>query len=147
MAAALQADANNHGCNSIVLTGSGEIENNTIHNYPTGGCKFYTPSATVSGNNCTQGSADITPPSIPTGFPAVALSATRIALSWNASTDNVGVTGYEVFRNGILVASTSATPFQDTGLAASTSYSYTVRSKDAAGNASGMSLTVSVSTQ
>ena len=49
------------------------------------------------------GSTDITPPTAPTGLTATGVSTTQINLSWTASTDNVGVTGYRVFRNGTQV--------------------------------------------
>jgi hypothetical protein len=90
---------------------------------------------------------DTTAPSVPGGLTAVAASSSQINLSWTASTDNVGVTGYRVFRAGTLLATLGAvTTFQDTGLAPSTSFSYTVQAFDAAGNASAQSAVVSVST-
>jgi len=67
-------------------------------------------------------------------------------LSWTASTDNIGVTGYEVFRGSTLVGSASGTSFTDTGLTPATGYSYTVRARDAAGNRSAASNTVTVTT-
>src|SRR5262249_27973163 len=66
---------------------------------------------------------------------------------WNGSTDNVGVTTYEVMRNGVLAGGSSTTSFTATGLAASTSYTFTVRARDAAGNVSGASSAVSATTQ
>src|SRR5579883_2280457 len=85
------------------------------------------------------GSADTTPPSVPTGITATAVSSAQINLSWTASTDNVGVVGYRVFRNGVQVGSTTALSYTDTGLAAATSYTYTVAAFDAAGNVSAQS--------
>lgn len=80
--------------------------------------------------------ADTTAPSTPTGLAAPTKTDTSISLSWTASTDNVGVTSYQILRNGAQVG-TSATPgFTDTGLTPNTSYSYTVKALDAAGNAS-----------
>ena len=55
------------------------------------------------------------------------------SLSWTASTDNVGVTGYQIFRNGAQVGTSTTTSFTNTGLAASTAYSFTVKATDAAG--------------
>src|SRR2546428_227208 len=88
--------------------------------------------------------ADTTPPSAPAGLTATAASATQIALSWTASTDDVAVTGYVVERcpgaecnTFTPVAAASGTTYSDTGLAPSTSYSYQVRAGDAAGNARG----------
>jgi chitodextrinase len=79
---------------------------------------------------------DSTPPSTPGSVLAVAVSASQINVSWAASTDNVGVTGYRVFRNGVLAGTVTALTDSDTGLAGSTTYSYTVAAFDAAGNVS-----------
>ncbi|HEY5806578.1 MAG TPA: PQQ-dependent sugar dehydrogenase, partial [Povalibacter sp.] len=82
--------------------------------------------------------ADTTPPTVPGTPSATAVSSTRIDLTWTASTDAVGVTGYRIFRNGSAtpLATVTTTNYSDTGLAASTTYSYTVRAIDAAGNQS-----------
>jgi chitodextrinase len=76
------------------------------------------------------------------------VSSSQINLSWTASTDNVGVTGYNIYRGGTLIATLGAvTAFQNTGLAASTTYTYTVRAFDAAGNVSVSSSSASATTQ
>src|SRR6266568_3332701 len=90
--------------------------------------------------------ADTTPPSTPTGLTAAVAGSTGANLSWSASTDNVGVTGYIVRRNGVQVATPATTSFADTGLSAATTYSYTVAARDAAGNISANSATASVTT-
>ena len=90
--------------------------------------------------------ADTTAPSVPTGVAATAVSDTQVNLSWSASTDNVGVTGYKVFRNGTQVGTATNTSYQDTGLSGGTTYSYTVAAYDAAGNTSAQSSSVSVTT-
>ncbi|GAA0908972.1 DUF4832 domain-containing protein [Virgisporangium aurantiacum] len=90
------------------------------------------------------GGGDTAAPSTPTGLAVTGTTPTSIGLSWNASTDNVGVTGYQVFRNGVQVASPAGTTFTDTGI--SGSYSYTVRARDAAGNVSAASSAVTGST-
>jgi chitodextrinase len=96
----------------------------------------------------TQAAADTIAPSTPTGLTANAASASQINLSWNASTDNVGVTGYRVYRNSsFLIALGNVTTFSDNGLTASTTYSYNVDAVDAAGNASGTSSSASATTQ
>lgn len=82
---------------------------------------------------------DTTVPSVPTGVQAAAKSPTSVLITWNASTDNVGVVGYKVYRNGTLVGSPSGTNFTDEDLEPSTSYSYTVSAKDAAENESAQS--------
>src|SRR6059058_2343390 len=89
---------------------------------------------------------DTTPPSVPTGLRATAVSSSQINLSWAASSDNVGVSGYRVFRNGAQIATTSATSFPNTGLSPSTTYSYTVAAFDAAGNLSAQSSSASATT-
>ncbi len=96
----------------------------------------------------TQAAPDTVAPSVPTGLTAAAVSSAQINLSWAASTDNVGVTGYRVYRAGALLATLGAvTTYQNTGLAASTSYSYTVQAVDAVGNASAQSTSASATTQ
>ncbi|MEW9702223.1 discoidin domain-containing protein [Paenibacillus sp. SI8] len=85
-------------------------------------------------------------PSVPANLTATAASGTQINLSWNASTDNVGVSNYEVFRDGILTGTSTSTSYNDTGLAATTTYSYTVKAKDAAGNVSAASHAASATT-
>ncbi|MGO4276113.1 discoidin domain-containing protein, partial [Paenibacillus sp. TAF58] len=66
--------------------------------------------------------------------------------SWTASTDNVAVTEYNVYRDGTLVGSSTTTSYSDTGLNASTAYSYTVKAVDAAANLSAASNTASATT-
>src|SRR3989344_3657659 len=78
--------------------------------------------------------------------PATAASSSQINLSWTASTDNIGVAGYRVYRNGIQVATASGTFYSDTGLTPSTAYSYYVIAYDAAGNLSPQSNTASATT-
>jgi len=89
---------------------------------------------------------DTMPPSIPTGLAASAVSASQINLSWTVSTDDVGVAGYRVYRNGSQVGAATGTTYDDTGLAASTTYSYTVSAYDAAGNNSAQSSAVLATT-
>ncbi|WP_200957456.1 discoidin domain-containing protein [Paenibacillus sp. Root444D2] len=91
--------------------------------------------------------ADTTAPTVPTNLTATAASSSQINLNWTASTDNVGVTGYDIFRGAVLVGSSTTTSYSDTGLTASTAYSYTVKAKDAAANVSTASNTASATTQ
>src|SRR5271157_5667725 len=94
-----------------------------------------------------SGGGDTTPPTIPTNLTATAVSSSQINLSWTASTDNVGVTGYKIFRGGVQVGTSATASYSDTGLTASTAYSYYVSAYDAAGNNSGNSNTASATTQ
>ena len=92
-------------------------------------------------------SNDTTAPSVPTGLTAAAVSSSQINLSWTASSDNVGVSGYRVYRGGTQIATTSMTSYANTGLSPSTTYSYTVAAYDAAGNLSAQSSSASATTQ
>ena len=92
------------------------------------------------------GSDDTQAPSTPSGVAVSGTTASSVALSWTASTDNVGVAGYRVYRGSTLVGSPTTTSFTDTGLAASTAYSYTVKAFDAAGNLSPASTAVTATT-
>jgi hypothetical protein len=77
---------------------------------------------------------DITPPTVPQGVVADVLGASEIRLSWDASSDaESGVSGYRVYRDGVLVDSPTGTTYQDIGLDPSTAYSYEVSSVNGAG--------------
>ena len=113
----------------------------------------YTVTATdAAGNASAQCGAvavstlDATVPSVPSNLQGTAASASQINLTWTASTDNVAVTGYRVYRNGSQVGTTASTSYSDTGLTEITSYSYTVAAYDAAGNASAQCGAAAVST-
>jgi chitodextrinase len=101
----------------------------------------------VAAFKAVGGAPDTTPPSVPTGLSATAVSQSQVNLSWTASTDNVGVTGYKVYRNGTQVGTTTTTSYQDTGLTAGTTYNYTVAAYDAAGNVSAQSTAAAATTQ
>jgi chitodextrinase len=89
---------------------------------------------------------DLEPPSAPSSLVATVASASRIDLSWGAASDNVGVTGYEVFRDGVLHGTTSTTSYADTTTVAGTSYTYQVKARDGAGNLSAFSDSATVTT-
>lgn len=90
--------------------------------------------------------ADTTAPTTPTGLSASAMSNTQVSLSWTSSTDNVGVTGYDVYRNGSRVGSSVSNSYVDSGLTANTQYSYYVKAYDKANNYSAQSNTGAVYT-
>jgi RHS repeat-associated protein len=94
-----------------------------------------------------SGGSDTTAPSIPTAVSATAMSASRIDVSWAPSTDNVGVQGYRIYRDGSLAATIGSSQWFDTGLTSGTPHSYTVAAIDGAGNASAQSSTASATTQ
>ncbi|MDG3583494.1 fibronectin type III domain-containing protein [Galbibacter pacificus] len=90
---------------------------------------------------------DTEAPSAVVDLAASGTTATTTNLSWTASTDNVAVTDYEVFRDGTSIGLTGgATNFSASGLTASTSYAFTVFARDAAGNTSAVSNTANVTT-
>ncbi len=125
----------------------------------TAGCAGTTDQRGIArpqGNGCDIGayelvvtSGDTQPPSVPTGLAITSVTSSSVSLSWNASSDNVGVTGYTIYRNGAPVGSTggpAATTFTDLTASPNTSYSYTVDAFDGSGNHSGRSQPVSVLT-
>ena len=135
--------------NDTGLTASTPYSYRVRANDAAGNNSGYSNSASAT----TPAAADTTPPTAPTNLAATAASATQINLSWTASTDNVGVTGYKVERcsvagcaNFVQIATPTGITFIDTGLTASTSYSYRVRANDAAGNNSAYSNTASATT-
>ncbi len=87
-----------------------------------------------------------TPPSTPIGLTATAVSSTQVNLSWNASTGPNGVSGYDVYRNGSRIGTSTTTTYGDGTVAAGTTYSYTVSAYDGAGDTSAQSGGVSVKT-
>ena len=91
-------------------------------------------------------STDATAPTAPTNLAASGTTSTSTNLTWTAATDNVGVTGYNVYRGTTLVTTVTGTTYSVTGLTASTAYSFTVKAKDAAGNLSAASNVVNVTT-
>ncbi|MEN2398597.1 endonuclease [Flavobacterium sp. MC2016-06] len=91
-------------------------------------------------------SSDTQVPTTPTSLASTTKTATSISLSWTASTDNVGVTGYDVYANSVLKTTVTGTTATITGLTASTSYSIYVKARDAAGNTSASSSTIAVTT-
>ena len=95
----------------------------------------------------TQPTGDTTAPSIPTNLLATVVSPSQINLSWSASTDNTAVTGYRIYRNGTQITTTTGTTYSNTGLSASTLYTYTVSAYDLAGNVSSQSTGASATTQ
>jgi chitodextrinase len=94
----------------------------------------------------TSACPDTTPPSTPTGLATTGSSQATISLSWNASTDNVGVTGYNIYRAGSLAGTSTTTSFTAGSLSCATGYGFSVQAKDAAGNVSTNSSSVNATT-
>ena len=113
---------------------------------------FYVTSKDAAGNSTNSSNLNVTTPdtqapSAPTNLAAANLTQSSLTLSWSASTDNVGVTGYDVYRNGVKIngSNIAVTSFNVTGLSASTSYAFYVVAKDAANNSTNSS-TLNVTT-
>ncbi|MEU1122832.1 RICIN domain-containing protein [Streptomyces sp. NPDC005899] len=121
----------------VSLTDSGRSAAYTL---PAGAVATFTWSGSGSGTGDTQA------PTAPGGLTATAAGAAAVDLRWGASFDDTAVTGYRVYRGTTLVATTAATAHTDTGLTGSTSYTYTVRAIDAAGNVSPASATATATT-
>ncbi len=94
----------------------------------------------------TAGTSDTTPPSAPGSLTVTGHTSTSVSLSWNASTDNVGVASYQVHQGATVVATVTGTTATVSGLTPSTAYSFTVTAKDAAGNTSASSNTATATT-
>ncbi|MET8993029.1 fibronectin type III domain-containing protein [Nonomuraea wenchangensis] len=102
-------------------------------------------SAAVSATT-TGCAGDCAAPTAPT-LTSTGKTATSVSLSWSGATDNVGVTGYEVYRGGTKIASPTGTAHTDEGLSPATTYTYTVKARDAAGNLSPSSAPLTVVTE
>ncbi|MBP2833713.1 fibronectin type III domain-containing protein [Aquimarina sp. U1-2] len=89
---------------------------------------------------------DTEPPSVPTNLSASEITQSSVVLNWDVSTDNIGVTGYQVFQDGVVVDTIATTTANIAGLMPSTSYDFAVAALDAAGNISDASDTVTVTT-
>jgi chitinase len=104
---------------------------------------------TVNGGGCDGsggGGTDTAAPSAPSNLRSTGVTSSSVSLAWNASTDNVAVTGYDVYRGSTLADTVTGTSATVSGLSASTAYTFTVRAKDAAGNMSAASSSVSATT-
>lgn len=114
-------------------------------NIGSGGAFGSSESTTFCVTNSGPG-PDTTPPTDPTNLTVSNEQDTQVSLSWNASSDNVGVTAYEIFVDGGSLGTTAGTSVNITGLTACTTYTFGVRALDAAGNASGTATAIGSTT-
>jgi len=106
------------------------------------------PSEVIPGTSLMRQLPDTQPPTAPTNLASSNITTTSFTLSWTASTDNVGVTGYDVYQDGIKINPSNITPtsYNISGLPAGATYSYFVKAKDASGNQSAASTGLNVTT-
>ena len=117
---------------------SGKTTDDATHDYGWDGAVYHSPSSALA-----LGAGDTTPPSVPTGVTVNNLNTTTVEVRWTASTDDVGVAGYNVYEDGLRVATAVTSPWQRTGLTPNTSHAYTVTATDIAGNESAPSAAAS----
>jgi chitodextrinase len=141
-----------------VFRGGSLITTTTSTSYTDTGLKpntsysYYLRAIDAAGNQsansttATAKTADTTPPSAPSGLAAGELDVHRITLTWGGSTDDAGVTGYKLYRNGKYLRTVTTTSYTDGGLTPNTAYSYYVTARDAVGNESAASNTATAST-
>ena len=110
------------------------------------GAAVYSSAISTALSLTTLSASDTTAPSIPTSLTSSNITQTSATISWSASTDNIGVTGYKIFNNGTQVGTSTTTSYSLTGLTAGTTYSITIQAYDAAGNTSASSTTLSLTT-
>ncbi|HEU4859612.1 MAG TPA: PQQ-dependent sugar dehydrogenase, partial [Chitinophagaceae bacterium] len=105
-------------------------------------------SAASTALELTTNAPDTEPPTAPTNLVPTILALTSFKLNWEASTDNVGVTGYDVYQNGVKInpSNITTTSYNITGLSPATLYNYTIKAKDAGGNESSSSSPLDVTT-
>ena len=95
-----------------------------------------TSTTTLACDAAPPPAPDTAAPSVPQGMAWATVTQTAIGVRWDASSDNVGVTGYRLYRDGVLAGTTTATTYSVSGLACGTSYTIGLTAIDAAGNES-----------
>lgn len=132
------------GANVTTYQNTGLLAN-TTYCYRVNAVNTYGDSS--YSNTISAVTGDTQAPTAPSNLSGSAASSTQINLTWTASSDNIGVTGYYIYRNATLVSSTAGLSYSDTGLTPSTAYQYFVKAFDASGNISPQSNTITVTTQ
>jgi len=120
---------------SLTSYADNNVISGSTYRYKVEACKSgYGCSNPTESNSVTVGSTTDTPPTAPAHLVAVATSSSQINLYWEASTDDFGVVGYKIWRNGSYIGSTNNLYYYDTGLASNTFYNYEVKAYDTANN-------------
>lgn len=141
------------GASSITIGGVGDVSGQTSVNVKPPQTTTYTLTAGNSAGNSTakvtvsvNSTGDTQPPTVPALVSAAPKSSSEVDLAWTASTDNTGVAGYQIFRNGAALASVTggALGYADMTVSPGASYSYAVKAFDAAGNYSALSNSIQV---
>ena len=104
-------------------------------------------SCSGSGDSIPESAIDTTPPTAPSNLQGDNITKTSLDLTWTASTDNVGVTAYILYRNGINFVATTSTSFNVTGLDSDANYNFKISAKDAVGNESAFSNALEITTE
>ncbi len=137
----------NHTSFTKTIFPNSEVRNDTTYGileltlHPTSYTWRFVPEAgaafTDGGTGqCHGSSSDTSPPSAPTSLSATAAAPNRIDLAWTASSDDVGIAGYRIARDGAQVATTTSTGYSDSTVSPATTHTYTVAAVDAGGNVS-----------
>ena len=124
-----------------VIDLSASLPGNYVVTYTVGSCGYYNDTFNILITG-----PDTVAPSAPTNLAANNIGYTTVDLSWTASTDNFGVTGYDIYQDGVFLINVVGTSHQVTGLSDSTNYSFYVIARDAANNSSAQSNSVSITT-
>ncbi|MEW7291446.1 InlB B-repeat-containing protein [Aquimarina sp. 2304DJ70-9] len=123
----------------------GSVSNNNVFTIPNN-LDIWNPSngSVVTINNTNV--VDTEAPSAPTNLTSFNVTASSVSLNWNAATDNIAVSGYDIYQNNTKIGSTGTTGYDVSGLSSNTSYSFKIKAKDAAGNISGFGNAENVTT-
>ena len=119
---------------------------NTTYTYEVDAYDVYVNRSAMSAPLDATTMADALAPTVPQSLCTTAVTHSNVALAWDGSTDNIAVTGYTIYRNGVSIGTTAAMTYNDTGVAQSSTYVYEVDAYDQAGNHSAKSNSVTAST-
>lgn len=120
------------------FTDSG-LEPDTVYTYAVKAFDGYENESEISGKLTAATKADTEPPTVPENLRILLQTGTSIIFNWSESEDNFKVAGYEIYRNGEHVGNSNVPSYTDAGVSAGTTYTYTVRAFDGAGNYSNFS--------